>query len=312
VTRATVFGLDVRADRRLPFLQGTSARRTGRTLEVSLAATAGTASWPATATLVSDQRLPDGAVSFQIEADPEAGYRIGGPEYGASVLSIDGRRLLGMLGGGGIDAWQRLLVAQALPFAAVLAGLEVLHASAVVVEGGAVALVGPSGSGKTSLALELCRRGATFLADDVLAFERDGERLLAHPGTPVAGIDRAEADRRRGLPGVEEPEVLAVNSRERIARVPVAAEPVALRGLLFLERRPDGPARPRFEAAADAQALLSSTFNLVLADPPRLERLLDACALAAARCRVERVAYGPATGVAELGEAVERRMDRAR
>jgi hypothetical protein len=80
-----------------------------------------------------------------------------------------------------------------------------------------------------------------------------------------------------------------------------------LRTLFFLDRRPEGPSRPDFEAAADAQALLSSTFNLVLTGPQRLERLLDACALLAG-CRVERIACGPAVGVVELGDAVEGRI----
>jgi hypothetical protein len=303
----TVFGLDVRSDRPLSFLEAARARQTGRGLELSLLETPEAVAWPATAELISDQRKPDGTVNFQIESDDEAGFRIGGPEYGVSVLSSDGGRLVGAVGRNGEDAWQRLLIAQALPFAAVLQGLEVLHASAVVSGGGAVALSGHSGSGKTSLALELCRRGAGFLADDVLALERlDGE-LVGHPGAPVAGIDRAEAERLSagGDPGGQE--VFTADSREQVARMPASASPTPLRTLFFLDRRPDGPARPCFEVAADAQALLSSTFNLVLTGPQRLERLLDACSLLAA-CRVERIACGPAVGVAELGDAVEGRI----
>jgi hypothetical protein len=305
----TVFGLDVRTDRPLSFLAAAKAEPTGRELELSLLEAPEALAWPATAELISDQRKSDGTVNFQIELDAEAGFRIGGPEYGVSVLSEDGGRLRGAVGSGGRDAWQRLLIAQALPFAAVLQGLEVLHASAVVSAGGAVALSGHSGSGKTSLALELCRRGAGFLADDVLALEPlDGE-LVGHPGAPVAGIDRAEAERLSavGVGAIGGEEVLAADSREQVARVPAPASPAPLRTLFFLDRRPDGPARPRFEAAADAQALLSSTFNLVLTGPQRLERLLDACALLAG-CRVERIACGPAVGVAELGDAVEGRI----
>jgi hypothetical protein len=303
----TVFGLDVRSGRPLSFLDGATAAPTGRGLELSLLETPKAVCWPATAELISDQRQPDGAVNFQIEADAEVGFRIGGPEYGVSVLSGDGEILRGAVGRGGEDAWQRLLIAQVLPFAAVLQGLEVLHASAVATARGAVALSGHSGSGKTSLALELCRRGADFLADDVLALERlDGE-LVGHPGAPVAGIDRAEAERLSTVESSGGPQVLAVDSREQVARVAASASPTPLRTLFFLDRRPDGPARPRFEAAADAQALLSSTFNLVLTGPRRLERLLDACAFIAA-CRVERIACGPAVGVAELGDAVEARI----
>jgi len=304
---ATVFGLDVQADRPLSFLETAAATPTGRALEVSLVEDAEALSWPPGAELVSDERQPDGTVNFRIEASPEAGYRIWGPIYGANVLSGDGLRLRAAAGAGGIQAWQRLLIAQVLPFAAVLRGLEVLHASAVVIDEGAVAFLGQSGSGKTSLALALCRQGAGFLADDVLALERMDDELVGHPGAPVAGIDRGEADRLRRLEGGGEREVLSVDSREQVARMPAIAESAPLRALFFLDRRPDGPAEPRFEPAADSQMLLAATFNLVLAGPRRLEGLLDVCALAA-RGRVERIVVGPDLDATALGAAVEGRI----
>jgi hypothetical protein len=303
----TVFGLDVQSDRALSFLEPARAEPTGRGLRVSVLEAAEEIGWPAAAELVSDQRKPGGSVNFQIESSAGQGFRIWGPEYGVSVVSADGTKLVGAANAGREDAWQRLLVAQALPFAAVLQGLEVLHASAVAIEGGAVALSGHSGSGKTSLALELCRRGAGFLADDVLALERVDGGLVGHSGAPVAGIDRAEAERLSAVGGVPRPDVIAADRREQVARVVASASPRPLRALFFLDRRPDGPARPCFEPAADAQALLSATFNLVLTGGRRLERLLDACALLA-DCRVERVSCGPAVGVAELADAIEARI----
>lgn len=285
-TRATAFGLDIDADGDLPFLVGSPVRPTGRSLEIAIADSAEEL-WPGPAELISDQRLPeDGGVNFQIERSAEHGYRIWGPAYGTHVLSADGRRLRGAPGEGGPESWQRLLIAQALPFAAVLRGLEVLHASAVALDGGAIAFAALSGAGKTSLALDLCEHGAEFLADDVLALEL-GEQLLVHPGAPVAGVVREE--------------------RETIEWVLPRAEPAPLRRLFLLERDPDGPAVPSFEPAAEAQALLASTFNLVLADPQRLARLLDVCALAAAGT-VERVRFGPAVDVARLGAAVRERI----
>jgi hypothetical protein len=305
-TRATVFGLDLRANRDLPFLQGAKARPTGREIDVSLQPDSLEERWSPSSELVSDQRRPDGEIVFQIERSPEIGYRIGGPAYGASVISSDGRCLWGAPGADGLPAWQRLLIAQSLPFAAVLQGLEVLHASAVAIDGGAVAFTGVSGSGKTSLAMELCRRDAEFLTDDVLALELAGEELIGHPGSPVAGLDHAEAERLRAA-GVEGGPPLAVDFRERIERVATGAEPRPLQALFVLDRRPDGPAAPRFEPAADARLLIASTFNLVLADSGRLTRLLDVCALAA-RQLVERVVIGPEVDAVRLGDAVERRI----
>ena len=303
-TRATAFGLDIRADRDLPFLSASTVAPTGRMLEVVLEDGLGE-SWPASAQLISDQQLPEGGVNFQIEKSSGGDYRIWGPAYGTHVLRGDGRQLWGSLDEAGIDPWQRLLVAQALPFAAVLRGLEVLHASAAVLDGGAIAFAGLSGSGKTSLALELCRRGAEFLADDVLTLEL-GEELLAHPGAPIAAVDRGEAERLQAA-GTSIGEVLAADRREIVQRVSPRAEPAPLQAVFLLERREDGPAAPHFEPAAEAQALLASTFNLVLADPARLARLLDVCSLAAAG-RVERVLFGPEVDATQLGAAVGERI----
>jgi hypothetical protein len=305
MARQTVFGLDVHADAALSFLEGATAAATGRPLSVVVADGVGPP-WPAGARRISDERYPDGSVSFQIEDGGEAGYRIAGPLYGFSEIAADGQRLRGAPGGGGMDAWQRLLVAQVLPFVAVLHGLEVLHASAVATGSGAVAFSGSSGSGKTSLALAMQRRGAMLLADDVLVLERDGEELMAHPGAPVAGVELGEAERLDG-DGVDLGEVLAVNRRERLARARLAEAPQPLRALFFLQRSA-GAGEPRFEAAPDPQLLLASTFNLVLASPARLAGLLEVCAIISHR-RVERVAFGPGVNPAALAEAIEARLE---
>jgi hypothetical protein len=60
-------------------------------------------------------------------------------------------------------------------------GVESLHASAVVVQGGAVALLGDSGFGKSTLAAGMMRAGHALLTDDVLVLEFKGSRVLAQP-----------------------------------------------------------------------------------------------------------------------------------
>jgi hypothetical protein len=304
--RATVFGLDVWAEAPVPFLLGTAAGATGRKLDMR-SHLAGAAALGARDGFhcICDQLEPDGTVRFRVEAHAQEGYLLWGPAYGAHLLSADGRRLTCAAGNAGEQAWQRLLVAQVLPFAAVLNGLEVFHASAVVFEGQTVAFTGPSRAGKTSLALELCRLGAGFLADDVLAVESDGARLFAHAGTPVAGVDHAEARRMTANPATAE--VLGANARELLVRMRAAPGPVPLAALFFLDRRADGPAQPRFEPAADAQMLLSATFNLVLTTPERLHGQLEVCALAA-QLLVERIVCGPTTSVSQLGAVVEQRL----
>ncbi len=305
---ATVFGLDVSADVQLSFLQDAHATATGRPLEITVATEPAQAPiWPESAELVCDQRLPDGTVNFRIQAHPEAGYLIWGPTYGGHRLSRDGRSALCMPEDQVEAAWQRMLIAQVLPFAAVLQGLEVLHASAVTWKGGAVAFVGPSRAGKTSIAVELCRRGSGFLADDVLALECSGEQLLGHPGTPLAGVDHAEAQRLSSAGDPSVAQAVATNERERLVPMGSAAGPVPLRALFLLERRPDGPSRPHFEPAADPKLLLANTFNSVLTQPERLLRLFEVSALAA-RHPIERVLAGPEVQADQLASAVERRL----
>jgi hypothetical protein len=306
---ATAFGLDIRSQTPLLFLGSSSAAPTGRLLELGVHADSATApSWPPSSTLICDERDAEGGVLFRIHSHPESGYLISGPSLGAHLLSVDGRRLDCHPAGCREDAWQRFVVAQVLPFAALLQGLEVFHASAVVLAGAAAAILGPSGAGKTSVALELCRLGASFLADDVLALETHDEGLLAHPGTQLAGLDHREARRLQSTASPRGEPVVAVNERERLLRMRGAQEPAPLAALFFLERRADGPARPRFEELADAPRLLSASFNFVLTTPQRLSSLLEVCALAA-RCRVETVLAGPQVDATQLAGAIRQRLE---
>ncbi len=65
------------------------------------------------------------------------------------------------------DAFHRI----ALPLGLQFHGRQVLHASAVTVAGGVVALCGASGAGKSTLAFALSRRGHPLCADDAVAFD---------------------------------------------------------------------------------------------------------------------------------------------
>ena len=65
-----------------------------------------------------------------------------------------------------------------------LAGECVLHASAVAMEGSALAFVGSPGMGKSTLAALLCARGATFVTDDLLRLSVGGDGFRCYRGPP--------------------------------------------------------------------------------------------------------------------------------
>jgi hypothetical protein len=70
-----------------------------------------------------------------------------------------------------------------------------LHASAVAVEGRAVAFCGPSGAGKSTLGAALHRRGYPLLSDDTGVIAADSEgRAVYHPGIPRSRLWRDALD----------------------------------------------------------------------------------------------------------------------
>ena len=74
-------------------------------------------------------------------------------------------------------------------------GRFVLHASAVSMNGQAVAFTGPSGRGKSTLVAALARAGYPLIADDMTVIDLDGPRPVVKPGFPRVKLwpDSAEA-----------------------------------------------------------------------------------------------------------------------
>jgi serine kinase of HPr protein (carbohydrate metabolism regulator) len=64
---------------------------------------------------------------------------------------------------------------------------EMLHASAVAIDGQAVLITGVSGSGKSDLALRLIDRGATLVSDDYTLLTRVGAVLMASSPATIKG-----------------------------------------------------------------------------------------------------------------------------
>lgn len=78
-------------------------------------------------------------------------------------------------------AVESLLLGQVMAYWLELQGLPTLHASAVAVDGAAVAFLATSQSGKSTLAASLVQAGAAFLTDDMLPLDVGEDRTMARP-----------------------------------------------------------------------------------------------------------------------------------
>lgn len=160
---------------------------------------------PAGASARCDVRVHlDALPAWLADAPRTRVHHAAGPDSALTVWALGGGRLLleyadgtrFVLAGRGSEVWAAWADHATLddtatyllgPVAAALLrlrGCVPLHASAVLVDGAAIALVGPSGAGKSTLAASFARLGATVLADDVLAAALDGGRIVVHPAYP--------------------------------------------------------------------------------------------------------------------------------
>lgn len=199
-------------------------------------------------------RLPDGYIlRFHGEADfylrDDRIVVVPAPDASPAVVEL---RLLGPV----------------LAFWLERAGVVTLHASAVVVDGRAVAFLAGNHAGKTNLALAMMARGGALLTDDLLAVEgpppgtaEEDATFLARPGYPqvrlwVPDVERHLPGRGRRLPTVHP----AYDKR----RVPVGEggigrfhpEPAPLAAVLLPEHRPD-VATPRLDRLPPGEALVA-------------------------------------------------------
>lgn len=249
-------------------------------------------------------RGAEDALELAVDVHPDLGYRLSGDGEPAYLVSRDGSMIRCVAGAAPPTGEQRLLSGQALPLAALLQGVEVLHASAVAVGGHAIAFSGPSGAGKTSLAVRLAVRGHGFVTDDVLAVEPAGAGLLAHPGPGLAHLrpDVLRALEREDRPG---------RPRRRPgpdgATVEIAAErePLPL-ATLYLLRRAAGETALRRLDAPDPRVLLGTSFNFLDRRHERLAAHLDVCARLARSVRVVELTSAPGADLDAIAELVER------
>lgn len=233
-----------------------------------------------------------------IDHRPGTGYRLFARHFGLALVSDDGLCVRCAPPEDEPWSWQRFLVGRVLPWAAVLRGRELFHASAVEVSGGAVAVIGPSGAGKTSLASQLVLQGARFVTDDVLALHHDGANVMAHPG---AGVISIRDEERAVIPSEDWSRLGAElgHSGKTYLEVPRLSEPVRLRALYFLRRESrDYEIQPL--EAPDPRLLLGNTFIEGIQTPARLSNQLAICSHLAREVPMYSVAVTPGHGAAKL------------
>lgn len=139
-----------------------------------------------------------------------------------------------------------------IAFALRMKGVCVLHASAVDVDGRALAFVGASGAGKSTLATLLCAGGAGLLTDDVLRVDRDGDGYQCHPGTTDARLRPSAAELADGF--TDRPGRPTADQRTALS-FDAALEPRALAAIV-LPRPSHEAIRLRVERLSARDALL--------------------------------------------------------
>ena len=130
-----------------------------------------------------------------MQRDARVGFRVWAPRHGCYLVAPDGTHVAGAPSAVAAWRWERLVLAQVLPLAAALRGMEILHASAVEMAGRAVAFLGSSGVGKTTLAARIVVRGARLVTDDVLAVDMANGAVRAYRGVPLRESTRESSAR---------------------------------------------------------------------------------------------------------------------
>jgi hypothetical protein len=190
-----------------------------------------------------------------------------------------------------VDAYRRCV----LPMALHAHGSEVLHASAIVIRRRVVALCAHARTGKSTLAFALGLRGHRTWADDAVAFEFDGSRLLAS-AQPFHLRLRSSAE------AFFETEDLPSDPDER-AHEP--AERVLLGAVVLLERADDvdDVEMMQLKPADALTGALEHAYSYDLTDPERKRRMIETYTELAAATPTWRLRFRP--GFERIGRVVD-------
>lgn len=199
------------------------------------------------------------------------------------------------------------LLGPILGFALRLRGVLAFHASAVLLNGRAVAMLGPSGSGKSTTAAAFAAAGAPVLADDVVAVRLVDGVALAYPSYRLLRLwDESE----RILFGTvgQLPRMTSTWDKRALplgGEHPFHDQPAPLGDLFVLAPRSDDPRAPFVETMGAGEAfveVVANTYaNYLLDDAMRGDEMRALAAVLRGRV-VRRLA--PHASPARLGDLV--------
>ena len=183
-----------------------------------------------------------------------------------------------------------------LSYALINLGIEPMHSTTLVVDGGAVALMGDCGYGKSSLGASFVKAGYPLLTDDLLVLKRTDAGIVAYPGAPRVKLYPEIARRIFGaqVKGLRfewlTPKLIIPLDGER-----AQATPVPLKAIYVLTApRRRAPAALRIRRMTQRQAFMEmvrNTFNMAITDGSRLERQFAMASALSASVPIKSLSY---------------------
>ena len=222
---------------------------------------------PQTAAFV-EWLLPDGARAASFYRTG-GGYLVRFPDLAGFEISRDALAIVCHPAPSVTEATCRnLYLNQVAPLALSKRGKLVIHASAVELPSDHAAIfAGRSGSGKSTLAAAFATAGYSFLSDDGLVVEEEGDRYRAVPSHPSIRLWNDSEAAVIGA-GPQAISTARAPSKQRVdaqGAIVFCREPRPLSCVYFLGEA--DAAFPQFERLAASQALIEWVRNSFLLDP---------------------------------------------
>ena len=203
------------------------------------------------------------------------------------------------------------LLGPVLGFVLRLRGVTCLHASAVAVDGQAIALVGSPGAGKSTIAAAFAQCGFSVIADDVVALAEGGKNFQVQPGYPRLNL---WSDSVRALFGSDEalPRITPIWDKRYLELgdngFGFASNPLPLGAIYVLRTREGDLAASVIDDIAGSNALrelVTNTYVNYLLDREMRSREFDVLTRLVVRIPIRRVrAPADYSAVLDLSEAI--------